>query len=57
LVKVNIREILSGIESESQVKEREGNVTNIYVGGNVRGNIIAGDDNVAESSSDTFHPS
>jgi internalin A len=57
LVKVNIREILSGIESESQVKERGGNVTNIYVAGNVRGNIIAGDDNVAESSSDKLHPS
>jgi internalin A len=57
LVKVNIREILSGIESESQVKERGSNVTNIYVGGNVRGNIIAGDDNVAENLSDTLHPS
>jgi hypothetical protein len=35
LVKVNIRQLLSGIESEAQRKERAENVTNIYIGGNV----------------------
>ncbi len=45
LVKVNVRQILSGIESESVRKETAGRVTNIYIGGNVDGNIIAGDDN------------
>ena len=37
LVKVNVREIFSGIESESQRKETGGNVTNIYIGGDVNG--------------------
>lgn len=47
LVKVNVREILSAIENESQRKETGGNVTNIYIGGNVEGsNIISGDNNV-----------
>lgn len=47
LVKVNVREILSGIETESQRKEIGGNVTNIYIGGNVNGsNIISGNNNV-----------
>ena len=30
-------------------KQRNGNVTNIYIGGNVDGNIIAGDDNEVKS--------
>jgi internalin A len=47
LVKVNVREVLSGIESEDQRRERGGNVTNIYIGGNVEGsNIVSGDNNV-----------
>jgi hypothetical protein len=47
LIKVNVREILSGIESESQRRETGGIVTNIYIGGNVEGsNIISGNDNV-----------
>jgi len=47
LVKVNVREILSGIESEAQRKEIGGNVTNIYIGGNVEGsNIVSGNNNV-----------
>ncbi len=47
LVKVNVREILSGIESEAQRKEIGGTVTNIYIGGNVEGsNIVSGDNNV-----------
>lgn len=46
LVTVNVRQILSAIESESQRKERGGNVTNIYIGGDVKGRtIIAGDEN------------
>ncbi|MEW6242581.1 MAG: COR domain-containing protein [Chloroflexota bacterium] len=50
LVKVNIREILSGIESETKRKEGAGNITNIYVGGDVTGgNIIAGNENIAET--------
>ena len=50
LVKVNIREILSGIESEAQRKETGGNVTNIYIGGDVKGStIISGDNNVVFS--------
>ncbi|MBU1660667.1 MAG: GTP-binding protein [Chloroflexi bacterium] len=47
LVKVNVREVLSGIESESQRREQGVNVTNIYIGGNVESsNIISGDNNV-----------
>ncbi len=46
LVKVNVRQVLSAIESESQRKERGGNVTNIYISGDVKGGtIIAGDEN------------
>jgi hypothetical protein len=41
-----VRQILSAIESESQRKERGGNVTNIYIGGDVKGGtIITGDEN------------
>jgi internalin A len=45
LVKVNVRQVLSGIESETDRKESGSRVTNIYVGGDVGGNIIAGDEN------------
>lgn len=46
LVDVNVRQVLSGIESESQRKERGGNTTNIYIGGDVKGGtIIAGNEN------------
>ncbi len=45
LVKVNVRQILSGIESEEQRKENLGNVTNIYIGGNVGGSMVVGDEN------------
>lgn len=45
LVKVNIRQLLSGVESEARRKETAGNVTNIYVGGDVDGNMVVGDDN------------
>ena len=46
LVKVNISEVLSGIESESQRRGMHGNVTNIYINGNVDGTtIVTGDEN------------
>jgi internalin A len=47
LVKIDVRKLLSGIESESQRKESAGSVTNIYVGGDISGNFILGDDNDA----------
>jgi hypothetical protein len=47
LVKFNVREVLSAIENESQRKETGGNVTNIYIGGDVKGStIISGDNNI-----------
>jgi internalin A len=46
LVKVNIRELLSGIESEAQRKESASRVTNIHISGDVKdSNILAGDEN------------
>ena len=45
LVKINVREILSGIESETQRREIGENVTHIYVGGNVGGSLIIGNEN------------
>jgi internalin A len=54
LVKVNIRELLSGIESEAQRRETGGNVTtNIYVGGNFDGNLTVGNDN--QSIKDSYN--
>lgn len=53
LVKVNVREILSGIESEAQRRETGGNVTNIYVGGNFDGNLTVGNDN--QSIKDSYN--
>ncbi|MDO8754105.1 MAG: COR domain-containing protein, partial [Anaerolineales bacterium] len=57
LVKFNVREVLSAIESESQRKEIGGNVTNIYIGGNVEGgNIISGNNNVVtQNIRDSFN--
>lgn len=50
LVKVNIRELLSGIESEAQRKESASRVTNIYISGDVKdSNILAGDENEVKS--------
>jgi internalin A len=47
LVTVNVRQILSAIETEAQRKESGGTVTNIYIGGNVEGsNIVSGNNNV-----------
>ena len=47
LVEVNVRQVLSGVESESQRKASTNSVTNYisYVGGNVSGNLVVGDDN------------
>ncbi|MEW6406285.1 MAG: hypothetical protein AB1649_31250, partial [Chloroflexota bacterium] len=46
LVKVNVREILSGVVSETERRQSAGNTTNIYIGGDVKGGtIIAGDEN------------
>ncbi len=51
LVKVDVRKLLSGIESESQRKESAASITNIYVGGDVTGgNIISGNENQANIS-------
>ena len=49
LVKINVRQILSGIESEGQRREGFGSVTNIHIHGNVRdSSIVAGDENVVK---------
>jgi internalin A len=53
LVKVNIRQLLSGIESEAQRRNQGGTVTNIYVGGNFDGNLTVGDDN--QSIKDSYN--
>ena len=46
LVKVNVRKLLSGVISEAERKHGAGNVTNIYIGGDVKdSNILAGDGN------------
>ncbi|MBI3166625.1 MAG: GTP-binding protein [Chloroflexi bacterium] len=53
LVKVNVRQILSAIETEAQRKTQSGNVTNIYVGGNFDGNLTVGDGN--QSIKDSYN--
>ena len=45
LFPINVRQILSAIESEAQRKEQIGSVTNIFVGGNVAGNMVVGNEN------------
>ena len=56
LVNVHVRQVLSGIESETQRKERVGNVTNIYVGGDIGGNVVVGDENeVANEIQNSFN--
>jgi len=46
LLTINVRQILSAIESENQRKESGSRVTNIYIGGDVKdSNILAGDEN------------
>jgi hypothetical protein len=51
LVKINVREVLSGIETEANRKQSGGNVTNIYIGGDVKdSSLIAGDGNVSTNT-------
>ena len=51
LVKVNVRQVLSGIENESQRKDSAAKVTNIYIGGDVKNsNILAGDNGIVSDS-------
>lgn len=45
LVKVNVSQILSAIETEEQKREFGANITNIYVGGNFDGNLTVGNGN------------
>ncbi|MBI3189226.1 MAG: GTP-binding protein [Ignavibacteriales bacterium] len=53
LVKVNVRKLLSGVVSENERKQSTGNITNIYVGGDVTGgNIVSGEGNQATVESD-----
>lgn len=55
LVKVDIRQLLSGIESEEKRREADGNTTNIYVSGGVSGsNIIVGDENKVTIAKNLF---
>ena len=50
LVKVNVRKLLSGVVSEAERRQSTGNVTNIYVGGDISGgNIISGNENQANA--------
>jgi hypothetical protein len=53
LIPINVREVLSGVESEVQRRETGGNVTNIYVGGNFDGNLTIGDGN--QSIKDSYN--
>ena len=45
LFKVDVRKLLSGVVSETERRRSAGNTTNIYIGGDVSGNVIAGDEN------------
>ena len=51
LVRVNVRELLNGIESEKSRRDQTPNVTSINFDGNVDGNVIIGDE---KSSDDSF---
>jgi internalin A len=53
LVKVNVRQVLSAIETENQRKEQGGNVTHIHIGGNFDGNLTVGDGN--QSIKDSYN--
>ena len=57
LVKVDVRKLLSGIESETQRKETTSNVTNIYVAGDVKeSNIVVGNENTITITRNIFKP-
>ena len=46
LVKINVRKMLSGVESEAQRRDSASRVMNIYIGGDVTdSNIVSGDEN------------
>jgi internalin A len=56
LVKVNIRQLLSGVESEALRQQSTANITNIYVAGDVRGsNVIVGNENTATIVNKSFN--
>ena len=51
LVKVNVRQLLSGVVNETERRQSAGNTTNIYIGGDVKdSNIVTGDDDTVENS-------
>lgn len=51
LIDVNVRKVLSGVPNEIRQKEGSGNVTNIFIGGNVEdSNIVSGDNNAVMQS-------
>jgi internalin A len=48
MIVLKVREMVDGVSRRQDFQR--GNVTNVYVGGNVDGNVIIGDENVAERS-------
>ena len=51
LVTVNVRQMLSAIETEATRKDNASKVTNIYIHGDVKdSNIVAGDHDTVENS-------
>lgn len=50
MVKVNVKKLLSGVVSETERKQSAGNTTNIYIGGDVSGNLVAGNDNDVQNT-------
>ena len=57
LVKVDVRKLLSGIESETTRKETASNITNVYVAGNVtESNIVVGNENTITITKNIFKP-
>ncbi len=57
LVKVDVRKLLSGIESESKRKETASSITNIYVAGDVKeSNIVVGNENTITITQNIFKP-
>ena len=43
LLKINVRQLLSGVETETYRKSVDSKVTNIYIGSDIRDNVIVGD--------------
>jgi internalin A len=57
LVKVNVRKLLSAVESEAKRKETASNITNVYVAGDVKGsNIVIGNENNITITKNIFKP-